>query len=609
MNAGDLLPHLLRPAWLSGLLLLPAIWWLWRRQRNSNPWRRIVDPHLLAHLLESDQATRRAAPWLLLTALTIALIALSGPAWRREDAPVIEPAAPLVIALDLSSAMLAADLPPSRNARMRIKLLQVIAQRRGGQLGLVAYAGAAFTVAPLSDDGHSASELIDALLPSVMPVDGQRADLAIARSAALLKQAGFTRGQILLLSDHADTAALTVASAAAAQGYTTSALAVGTVAGAPVMGSDGFTSDEDGHIRMPRLDAPSLRALATAGGGRYAVMTSQADDLAALDLLDAHGVADEQASHRAGETAMHWRDDGSWLVLVLLPLLLAGFRRGWLAAMVLMLAMMPMPRAQAAGRDWWDGLWQRDEQRAYRAIRQGQPAQASALAQSPLLAAAADYRAGNYPSAAARWSHADNADAHYNRGNALTRMKQYPQAIQAYDRALALQPGMPDATANRTYAQKMLQQQKREQARQKQLDQQQDQQRDHRGNQTGEGQQQGQQQAQQQQVQQQQAQQPGQQSQRDQAGLAPTDTAAQRQRQAQADAATQRALQQALQSRQAQAGERPQDKARVPAESDAQREQRDAIEQWLRKVPDDPGGLLRRKFAIEYQRRQTQGEQ
>jgi len=88
---------------------------------------------------------------------------------------------------------------------------------------------------------------------------------------------------------------------------------------------------------------------------------------------------------------------------------------------------------------------------------------------------------------------------------------------------------------------------------------------------------------------------------------AAADDAAQRQRQAQADAATQRAMQQALQRTQSQVGKHRDDK--TPAESNAQREQREAIEQWLRQVPDDPGGLLRRKFAIEYQRRQAQGEQ
>ena len=510
--------------------------------------------------------------------------------------------------------MLAADLPPSRNARMRIKLLQLIAQRRGGQLGLVAYAGAAFTVAPLSDDAHSLSELIDALLPSVMPVDGQRADLAIARSAALLKQAGFAHGQILLLTDRADAAAQSAARAAAANGYATSVLGVGTLGGAPVAGSDGFVSGDDGRIRMPRLDAASLRTLAAAGNGGYTPMTSQASDLAALGVLDPHEMMDEHASHRVGETAARWRDDGPWLVLVLLPLLLAGFRRGWLATIVLLLAIVPTPRAEAAShgtnRDWWSGLWQRDDQRAYHALLQGHAAQARALAISPQIAAAAAYRAGNYAAAAQAWSQANSADTFYNHGNALTQLHRYPQAIQSYDRALALQPDMHDAIFNRNYVQQLLQQQKREQAQKRP-----DQKKDHRGNQHGEGQQQQgqQQQGQQQQGQQQQGQQQPsqhqQQSQPEQSDTVSANPATQRQRQAQADAATQRALQQALQRRQAQPNARRDGKARLPAESEAQREQRDAIEQWLRQVPDDPGGLLRRKFALEYQRRQAQGEQ
>ncbi|MEO5596721.1 MAG: VWA domain-containing protein, partial [Lysobacteraceae bacterium] len=204
-----LLPHVLRPLWLLGWLALPLLAWWWRaRQRRGNPWRRVVDPHLLPSLLDTESDTTTRTPWLMLLTLAVTVFALSGPSWHHEQATLIAPADPLVVAVDLSSAMQAADLPPSRNARLRVKLRQLLAQRRGGQLGLVAYAGAAFTVAPLSDDARSLDDLVDALLPTVMPVDGQRADQAIMRSADLLRQAGFVHGRILLMSDHADAAAI-----------------------------------------------------------------------------------------------------------------------------------------------------------------------------------------------------------------------------------------------------------------------------------------------------------------------------------------------------------------------------------------------------------------
>src|SRR5690606_33688627 len=133
----------------------------------------------------------------------------------------------------------AADMPPSRIARARSKVGRLLAGREDGQTGLVAWAGEAFTVAPLTPDTANVALVLDALDPAVMPVDGQRPDRAIAWSVQLLAQASFHGGTILLLTDHATPQALTEARRAHARGYTVSVLGLGTVAGAPYRNADG----------------------------------------------------------------------------------------------------------------------------------------------------------------------------------------------------------------------------------------------------------------------------------------------------------------------------------------------------------------------------------
>ena len=327
-----LMPHLLRPQWLLALLALPPLWWLWRRHaRSDTPWRSAVDPHLLPSVLQEAPVSNHPGAWLFGIACMIAVFALAGPAWRK---PVLlyTPQAPLVIALDLSSHMLVSDLPPSRLLRARLKIEQLIALRKGGQIGLIAYAGDAFTVAPLSDDANSLRDLLAALTPDTMPVDGQHADRALHRATELLTQAGFPHGTILLLSDDADAAAQTAARDAREKGYSVDVIGVGTTAGAPLPAADGtFAQDPGGAMQIARLDVDALRLLAQTGGGRYAGLTGSSDDLNALGVLDS---ATASTASSVAADSVGWRDCGPFLLLALLPLVahlgfLAGAGSRW----------------------------------------------------------------------------------------------------------------------------------------------------------------------------------------------------------------------------------------------------------------------------------------
>src|SRR3990170_8183458 len=190
--------HFLRPLWLLGLLVVPllALWWRTLERRRS-AWRDAVDPHLLPHLLAGGSGVRgNGALWLSVLAYALAIVALAGPSWRMTAQPLQQGEAPLVIALDLSTATLANDVPPSRLLQARAKIAQLLRERAGGQVGLVVFADDAFTVAPLTDDAANVALFLDALSPDIMPVDGSDPARAIELSAQLLKQAGFERGDI-----------------------------------------------------------------------------------------------------------------------------------------------------------------------------------------------------------------------------------------------------------------------------------------------------------------------------------------------------------------------------------------------------------------------------
>lgn len=613
--------HFLRPWWLLALVLLPMIPWLWRRRaRAEDPWRRICDPHLLPWLGDAASGGVRQTllPWLLGMGWLIIVLALAGPAFRLSAQPVVRLQSPLILAVDLSERMLSTDLKPSRIARVRFKLADLLGQRDEGQTALVGYAGDAFTVAPLTDDAASLLDLAAALSPDVMPVQGQRADRAMDLAVQLLADAGHNRGQMLLITDNADSRALDAARRARAAGLEVSVLGVGTTQGAPVpQARGGFLLDNLGAILIPKLDESSLRELARAGGGRYATLSVDGTDLSSLGVLVARGMDGESSDADASRQA--WRDEGPWLLLGLLPLAALSFRRGWLTCVAVLLVLPPAP-AQALD---WSALWQRDDQRAWQALQDEQHARAQELAKDPGIRGSAAYRAGDYESAIEAFATRDDAVSHYNRGNALARAGRYEEALEAYERALQQRDPFPDASANRDAVKAWLEQQPpppnegdgedSQQSGEGESSSQQDagSASDETGDESGAGDPSDQQQEETSESDG--AEDGEQQSQQDSSSAGDGDQQGEEEQPAQEpepgqDDVQDQAERYAQEMQQAlEQAESPEEEGSQAALSTEEAEKQQAMEHLLQRVPDDPGGLLRRKFQLEYQRRQQEG--
>lgn len=574
--------HFMRPEALWALLALPllvAIWWL--RRRRASVWRQTVDAHLLRHLLVGRDRRAWGGLVLLLSGTVIAIVALAGPSWRQVAQPLWQTPSPLVVALDLSSRVTATDLPPSRLLQARAKLATLLRERQGGEVALLVYADDAYTVAPLTDDMANVALYLDALAPDVMPRDGQRADRALETAVKLLQQSGARGGDILLLTDRADADAEQAAASARAQGFVVSVLGLGTPQGAAYRNGEG-------QIVPARLEEGTLRGVASRGGGRYARIASDDKDLAALDVLIPRVSADDSREGQ-GRT---WRDEGFWLLPPLMVLALFAFRRRGALAVLVMMAAVPMAlptTAHAAEGTWWQRADQVDQQR---------------------LSSGVDaYRKGDFKAAQQQFEGIDTDAGWYNLGNALARQGQYDAAIEAYDRALKKHPGMADAVANRAAV---------DAARKRKPPQNNDQNNDQKdgknppekpdaGRNQGQGQgkegdgsppqDKGE---------------PGQspptssgdpKDGRSQGEKSPQ--AADSQAQAEADAAQRERMQQAMQR---QGNNDGNDKAQGQVSgTPQQREQQQAVEAWMRRVPDDPGSLLRAKFQLENERRKREG--
>jgi len=640
MSLGEL--HFLRPEWLLALLVLPLIWRALRTAGNeASVWHGTIDAHLLKHLLVAGDAGKpsRAPRRLVLVAWALATLALAGPAWERLPQPLYQNKAARVIALELSQTMSAQDVKPSRFARARYKIADILKRSADAQTALIAYAGDAFVVAPLTDDANTVANLVDALDPTVMPAPGNATSRAIELGVKLLQQGGVRDGEIVLLADGADAAAGAAAARAYAAGVRVSVLGIGSAEGAPVaLEQGGFLKDANGNIALARLGAAALAALAAKGGGRYAAFTSDAGDLDAM--LAPLAARDASAVAKAEVQSERFLDRGPWLLFALVPLVALGFRRGWLLLVPLvLLAQAPLARASV-----WDDLWRRADQQAQAELDAGHAKEARSLAHDPSLRGSAAYRAGDFAAASVDFDSATakgevsphDADAHYNRGNALAKQGKYEEAIEAYDHALKQAPGMQDAVANKKSVEDWLKQQKQQQ-------QQSQQDKDHQGHEQqqpgndqaqdsqskdGKGEQQGQSDGDKQKSQQQDgkdqqggSEQQGQQregqdkSAQSQAGSEKKGNERAQQPKAGSEASDQsqqqfrQGIDQALKQAQnkpapPEAGGKDGKPVRLGARESSQHSEKDqAVEQLLQRVPDDPGGLLRRKFQLEYQRR------
>ena len=343
--------HWIRPEWLLAIPVVVVIAVLLaRRQLGAGQWRGVVDPDLMPHVLSRTPGRGTDWRWWLLgLAGIIASVALAGPSWQRVDQPVFRAEQALVIALDLSRSMDAQDIEPSRLARARLKILGMLERRESGQTALLVYTSNAFTVTPLTDDNDTIAALVNSLTTDIMPSRGSYPEVGIRKGQALLEQAGVGYGEVLLVADggaspEAEKAARELRDA----GFTLSVLGVGTREGAPIPRvSGGFVTDNRGRIAVARLEERGLQGLAESGGGRFAVLSPDDSD---IDYLLSGEV---RAAATASEDSMasdQWREEGPWLVLLLVPLAALAFRRGWVLVLLVFVAPLPQPvRARPRG--------------------------------------------------------------------------------------------------------------------------------------------------------------------------------------------------------------------------------------------------------------------
>lgn len=444
--------HFLRPEWFFALVpLIIIMLLLWRSERKNSTWSRYIAPHLARLLVTQTNEIKRSKLGYLGLAWFVAVLALSGPAFTKQSLPVYEAAQGRVIIMDMSLSMYATDLSPNRLSQAKFKATDLIGELKEGETGLIAYAGDAFTISPLTRDRATLLNLLPTLTPDIMPARGSNLVAALARGKRLLAQGGHIRGDILLLTDGVSTQQMRDAKAVLQDTqYRLAIMAFGSEQGSPIRLPDGqLLRDNADQVVVAKTNYSLLNELVQAADGVLIPYRSDGQDLdQMLSWLSTTG--DTKATELDGEI---WQDAGPYIALLLLLPVLLSFRHGLVAVIAVFIVYIPAPVHAST----WDNLWQTQDQQAVQAYEAEDYQQAADSFTSPQWQASALYKAGKYDEALSLFEQDTSANGLYNQGNSLMQQNKYQEAIERYQEALAQDPQLTDAQDNLALAKKLAQ--------------------------------------------------------------------------------------------------------------------------------------------------------
>jgi len=515
--------HFIRPWWLLAFLVLFLALYLIKRARVfQSPWQHFMPEHLTKVLLEENNEKQKSnlqsdrnrsreltssinrffwiKPFIIGSCV---IIALAGPAWQKLPQPVYQLERGSVLIMDMSYSMYSTDLKPNRLTRARFKANDLLTVINEGEVGLIAYAGDAFTISPLTQDIKNIELLLPSLSPDIMPVLGANALAALTLADNTLKSAGHLQGDIYWFTDDIDNEEVADIYAWSNRfGHRLNILGIGTEAGAPIkLNSGELLKDNQGAIVVPKLPENKLSALAQRGSGFYSTITSNDNDINTItahlrnDLLNNSLPGDDNENKKEQKSLMQgdqFQEQGPWLLLIAIPFVLSYFRRGsallslatvapYIVSFALLSASLVSAPANAAatessqdtqphkndqGSSLWKDLWQTKNQQAQRHFNAAQYSQAANAFSDKEWQGSAHYKAGNYADALKAFEHNNDAQGLYNQGNALAQMQQYDEAIERYKKALAQDPNFADAKSNLAKVEQAKKQQKQQQKQQ-----------------------------------------------------------------------------------------------------------------------------------------------
>ena len=662
--------HFVRPYWLLAILaLLPILWRLKKHRFYQSPWQQFLPSHLSQVLIEGSSSTNVNKKSITEHAFLfkpfiiglLSIIALAGPVWKKLPQPVYQTERGSVLIMDMSYSMYATDVKPNRLTRARFKAIDLLKRINEGDIGLIAYAGSAFVISPLTQDIKNIELLLPSLTPEIMPELGANPVAALTLAHEMLLNAGHLTGDIYWFTDDVDNEEIAdIYEWSTKFGHQLNILGIGSESGAPItLPSGELLKDNSGAIVVPRLPSQKLKSLASRGHGNYQTIKNDDSDISNLIIKDEIAQINQDKKQQNQQTGDQWQEQGAWLLLLVLPLMISYFRRGS-TLLMLPLSYIPLlfslsyslvsPASFAAestdkkvteqeskplnqqentqntskpstaetltstSKTIWQNLWQTNDQQAQEQYNQEHYQDAAKQFENSQWQGSSYYKAGNYQEALdafKKGKKANSANSLYNQGNALAQMKEYDQAIESYEKALDKNPELQDAKDNIEKIKQLQKEQEKNKEQQQGDKSKEDQSQDSQPQDSQPQDKQSKEQQNQQKSddsQKQKKDSPGEQPENDKQKESEPQDSSKKQKDKEAEKKQQEQQEQksAEQTEKQDKQDEKKTAAQIAAEQQA-KETEQKHQQLLNKVTDDPYLLLRNKMQLEYQKRKQDG--
>ncbi|MBM6551938.1 vWA domain-containing protein [Marinomonas ostreistagni] len=551
--------HFTRPYWL---LLLPISWLLITLVSVKTPDRalkNVVAEHLLPYMTGRTD-TSPGHKWLGLISVNLFIIGLAGISFDQRPTDLYSPTNKTVFVVDQSLSLYATDVRPNRLTKAKQVLRDILNSDLEGDLALVAYAGDAYVVSPFTQDTSTLTHFLVALDPRIMPLYGSQLHQGLATALDLVAPVDYPYTTFVVLTDDLKSQDIKyLKDTFVATDIQLKIIAVGTAEGAPVSLPDGQMLRHQGQIISPKVPLDTIAQTAQDIGAEFFTTDLTPSQRAQLTRLNP-AVDRAQKSDITGST---WREQGHWFALPFIVWLLWQFRSSALFMICLMVIMPYAPKSQASMWDWF----KTNDQKAQQAADQSDWSKAAQLFEDPQWQAASDYALENYQGAAEKLQPlAHSAADFYNLGNSLALANDIEGAINAYQTALEQQPEFVEAQQNLDYLETLLAKQQNE-------------------NDDGSSEQNSPNNDQQ------------------------SDSGAQDQTQSNEDPQQSDDSNEQKQDNDTENADNQTSTSRSEdalSTQDIEQEERQALEQWLRQIQDDPGTLLQRKLWHLHQQRRNE---
>lgn len=428
--------HFLRPEWLwlfVPLIIIVAVTLLGNKSKSG--WQKVIAQHLRPYVISKGSKAAIMGPLILFVVFaTIAIIAASGPTWKKIEIPGAKSEAILLIGLDVSLSMMVEDVSPNRLERAKFKIRDLLDANPGSRVGLFAYSGLAFPVVTPCTDYKLVTHQLESLSPGVMPVQGTQMDKAL-ELAALIFSRSEAPGTLLLITDNVDIEqAAMLRQFADTTAHLIELMTFATLQGGKVPRSRNTFFKENGEFVISRLDQNVLFGLQKHDKINVNSLTLDKEDVENIAAQVKKNLIFQSEDETSEED---WKEMGYSLVWIIALLFVFWFRKGWMIQWCLLIFLFSSCTDKVQK---WDDLWYSQDYQAQKVMDEGDFAAASEQYASLPHKGVAYYKAGDYESAIQVFSQDTSAASMYNLGLAYAASGQNELAKDAFLLAQELDP-------------------------------------------------------------------------------------------------------------------------------------------------------------------------